>query len=47
VSIYSIDGDVQAEDLEAVSKPNHLFVLTPLHQAKPLPERKPLLPADV
>jgi hypothetical protein len=47
VSIYSIDGDVQAEDLEAVSKPNHLFVLTPLNQAAPLPERKPLLPADV
>lgn len=47
VSIYSIDGDVQAEGLEAVSKPNHLFVLTPLNQAVPLPERKPLLPADV
>ncbi|NBD34011.1 MAG: hypothetical protein GVY17_13855 [Cyanobacteria bacterium] len=48
VSIYSVDGFAQEEDFEQVSqKPNHLFVLTPLAEAEPLPERKPLLQADV
>ncbi|KAI9129278.1 hypothetical protein [Acaryochloris sp. CCMEE 5410] len=47
LSIYSLD--VLAEDNEYIddefdeSRCNHLFVLTPLYQAKPLLERKPLI----
>lgn len=42
VSIYSIVGRTDEEIKESI-KPNYLFVLTPLSQAEPLPERKPLL----
>ncbi|MBD2111895.1 MULTISPECIES: hypothetical protein [Cyanophyceae] len=42
VSIYSLVGCTE-EALEESTKPNHLFVLTPLSQAEPLSERKPLL----
>lgn len=46
VSIYSVDEDTQEEEIEETSEPNYLFVLTPLSQAEPLPERHPLLYAD-
>ncbi|MBE9158848.1 hypothetical protein IQ265_18695 [Nodosilinea sp. LEGE 06152] len=42
VSIHNIAGCTE-EELKGVSQPNYLFVLTPLSQAEPLPERKPLL----
>ena len=47
VSLYSVDGYAQEENTEEVSKPNHLFVLTPVSQAEPFLERKPLLEADI
>jgi hypothetical protein len=47
VSIYSADGDAQGAEFEEMSKPHHLFVLTPFKQAEPLPDRQPLLQADV
>lgn len=47
VSIYSVDEDAQEEELETVSKPNHLLVLTPLNQAEPFFECQPLLHSDL
>lgn len=42
VSIYN-GIEFTEEEFEEASQPNHLFVLTPLSQAEPLLERKPLL----